>query len=124
MAWRFPVGKSEQVAWRTLMVTLGTLTNDIQSKNAGINMICCDVFFADRETFEKVRDSGSLTREKVAAYFHVTLEQIVTFEVDERFLGYKITIQRAHSAGGPSEHDLYGTGLYGPLSEYQIDVAP
>ena len=104
------------------MATLGTLTNDIQSKNAGINMICCDIFFADEETFEKVRNSGSLTREKLAAYFHLAPERIVVFEVDERFFGYKITIQRAQSAGGPSERDLYGTGLYGPLSEYEIDI--
>ena len=106
------------------MVTLGTLTNDIQSKNAGINMICCDIFFADQETFEKVRNSGSLTREKLAAYFHLAPERIVVFEVDERFFGYKITFQRTQSAGGPSERDLYGTGLYGPLSEYEIDIAP
>jgi len=106
------------------MVTLGTLTNDIQSKNAGINMICCDIFFADEETFEKVRNSGSLTQEKVAAYFNLPPERIVVFEIDERFLGYKITLQRAKSAGGPSERDLYGTGLYGPLSEYEIDLAP
>ena len=106
------------------MVTLGTLTNDIQSKNAGINMICCDVFFDDGEIFKKVRDSGSLTREKVAAYFNLAPEQIVVFEEDERFFGYKITIQRAQSAGGPSERDLYGTGLYGPLAEYEIDIAP
>ena len=106
------------------MVTLGTLTNDIQSKNAGVNMICCDIFFDDEEIFEKVRNSGSLTPEKVAAHFHLAPEQIVVFEVDEHFFGYKITIQRAQSAGGPSERDLYGTGLYGPLSEYKIDIAP
>lgn len=106
------------------MVTLGTLTNDIQSKNAGVNMICCDIFFADAQIFEQVRDSGSLTREKLAAYFHLVPEQIVVFEVDERFFGYKITIQRAQSAGGPSERDLYGTGLYGPLSEFEIDIVP
>lgn len=106
------------------MATLGSLTNDIQSKNAGVNMICCDIFFADQETFEKVRSSGSLTPEKVAAYFNLVPEQIAVFEVDERFCGYKITIQRAQSAGGPSERDLYGTGLYGPLSEYEIDLAP
>ena len=70
------------------MVTLGSLTNDIQSKNAGINMICCDIFFADEQTFEKVRNSGSLTREKVAAYFNLAPKQIVVFEVDERFCGY------------------------------------
>ena len=106
------------------MVTLGSLTNDIQSKNAGINRICCDIFFADEEIFEKVHSSGSLTQEKIAAYLSLSPEQIVVFEVDERFFGYKITIQREHSAGGPSEHDLYGTGLYGPLSEYEIDIAP
>jgi hypothetical protein len=106
------------------MVTLGSLTDDIQSKNAGINMICCDIFFTDQEIFEKVRNSGSLTRERVAAYFNLVPEQVVIFEVDERFFGYKITLQRAQSAGGPSEHDLYGTGLYGPLSEYEIDIAP
>ena len=106
------------------MVTLGALTNDIQSKNAGVNMICCDIFFDEEETFKKVRNSGSLTREKIAAYFNLPPEQIVVFEEDERFFGYKITIQRAQSAGGPSERDLYGTGLYGPLSEYEIDIAP
>jgi hypothetical protein len=106
------------------MVALGTLTNDIQSKNAGINMICCDIFFDDGEIFEKVHNSGSLTRDKVAAYFHLPPERIVVFEVDERFYGYKITFQRAQSAGSPSERDLYGTGLYGPLSEYEIDLAP
>lgn len=106
------------------MVTLGTLTNDIQSKNAGINMICCDIFFDNEEIFEKVRNSGSLTREKVAAYFTLDPERIVVFEVDERFFGYKITIQRAQSAGGPSECDLYGTGLYGPLAEYEIAITP
>jgi len=104
------------------MATLGELTNDIQSKNAGVNMICCDIFFEDKETFVKVRKSGSLTREKIADYFHLTPEQIVVFEEDDRFFGYKITIQRAQSAGGPSERDLYGTGLYGPLAEYEIDI--
>jgi hypothetical protein len=104
------------------MVTLGSLVNDIQSKNAGINVVCCDIFFEDEDLFVKVRDSGSLTREKVAAYFHLAPERIINFEVDERFFGYKIAIQRARSAGGPGESDLYGTGFYTPLGEFEIDL--
>lgn len=104
-----------------VMVTLGSLVNDIQSKNAGINVVCCDIFFEDEDLFRKVRDSGSLTREKVAAYFHLSPDRIVNFEVDERFFGYKIAIQREQSAGGPGERDLYGTGFYTPLAEYEID---
>jgi hypothetical protein len=104
------------------MVPLGDLVNDIQSKNAGINIVCCDIFFEDYDLFNKVQASGSLTKEKVAAYFHLSPERIINFEVDERFFGYKIAIQRARSAGGPDERDLYGTGLYRPLAEYEIDL--
>jgi hypothetical protein len=51
------------------MKTLGELARLIRSKNAGPFELTFDVMFADPEVYERVRDSGVLTREVVAAQY-------------------------------------------------------
>ena len=46
---------------------LDALAKTIRSKNAGVNKITFDVIFQDRDTYEAVKHSGTITRDCVPA---------------------------------------------------------
>ncbi|MGH6620048.1 MAG: DUF4387 family protein, partial [Alphaproteobacteria bacterium] len=48
------------------MATIGELARLIRSKNAGPFVLTFDIMFADREVYERVKQSGALSREAVA----------------------------------------------------------
>lgn len=48
----------------------------IRSKNSGPFQITLDVLFEDGETYRKIRESGIISREKVAALYRMEPERI------------------------------------------------
>jgi hypothetical protein len=44
----------------------------IRSKNAGALMVTLDVMFADRATYERVRDSGALDAAEIARRYGIS----------------------------------------------------
>jgi hypothetical protein len=96
------------------------LASTIRSKNAGVDHVTFDIICRERKNFERVRDSGALTRESVARLFGVGEDRIASFVVFEPANAIKFTIRRTVPSGGMGETDMFGSQQYAPLFEVEI----
>jgi hypothetical protein len=96
------------------------LASTIRSKNAGVDHITFDIICRDRGNFERVRDSGVLSRSTVAALFGVDEGRVTDFVVFEPANAIKFTIRRRQPSGSMGESDLYGAQQYAPLFDVEI----
>ena len=94
---------------------LSELAKTIRSKNAGVNKITFDVIFRDRENYERVKRSGVLTRESVAALYRIPLERISDFVEYDPAFAIKFTIFRQRPSGSAGDGDIFGAQQYAPL---------
>lgn len=93
----------------------------IRSKNAGPFMLTFDIMFSDRDTYEKVRDSGVLDRQLVAALYRVPLEDVDAYACDNA-LALKFSMPRRMSQGEFGDGDLHGGQQYAPLLDIEVPV--
>ncbi|MBM3569107.1 MAG: DUF4387 domain-containing protein [Alphaproteobacteria bacterium] len=96
------------------------LATTIRSKNAGVDHITFDIICRERAKFERVRDSGALSRESVAKLFKVPLERVTDFVVFEPANAVKFTIRRVQPSGCKGETDMFGSQQYAPLFDVEI----
>lgn len=99
---------------------LKDLASTIRSKNAGVDNITFDIIFRERANYERVRQSGRLTRASIAALFGVDDERIVFFGTFEPANAFKFTIRRNRPSGSPGEADMMGAQQYAPLFDIEI----
>lgn len=102
------------------MTKLSDLARIIRSKNSGPFETTFDIFLPDRETYQRVMDSGLLKKETIAALYHIQTDQIMAVATMESALGIKITILRTISSGTEGDRDVYGAQQAAPLMEYMI----
>lgn len=102
------------------MALLKDLASTIRSKNSGVDNITFDIIFRERANYERVRDSGVLTRERVADLYGVTLDRVVFFGTFEPANAYKFTLRRLRPSGSPGESDMMGSQQYAPLFDIEI----
>ena len=102
------------------MPTLRDLASTIRSKNAGVDHITFDLIFKERANFEKVRDSGVLSRDKVAQLYGIPLARVTDFVVFEPANAIKFTIRRERPSGSPGEKDVFGAQQYAPLFDIEV----
>ena len=96
------------------------LASTIRSKNAGVDHITFDIICRERGNFERVRDSGALTRASVARLFNVEERRVTDFVVFEPANAIKFTIRRLRPSGCAGEADLFGAQQYAPLFDVEI----
>lgn len=96
------------------------LASTIRSKNAGVDHITFDIICRERKNFERVRDSGVLTKESVARLFGVDEERIASFVVFEPANAIKFTIRRTVPSGCMGETDMFGSQQYAPLFDVEV----
>jgi hypothetical protein len=99
---------------------LSELAKTIRSKNAGVNKITFDVIFRDRENYERVRRSGVLTRDSVAALYRIPPERISDFVEYDPAFAIKFTIFRKRPSGSVGDGDIFGAQQYAPLLGLQV----
>jgi hypothetical protein len=102
-----------------VMATLGELARLIRSKNTGPFELTFDIMFAEPEVYERVRDSGALTREVVAAQYGVSPDEVKFFVYDNA-LAFKASIPRPSFQGDLLDSDNHGGQQYAPLMEIEI----
>ena len=102
------------------MTKLRELASTIRSKNAGIDHITFDVICRERANFQRVRDSGALSRESIAKMFDIPVERVSHFTVFEPANAIKFTIRRLKSSGSPGETDVFGSQQYAPLFDVEV----
>lgn len=102
------------------MTSLRDLASTIRSKNAGVDHISFDVIFRDRGNFERVRDSGVISKASVAELFGIDQERVTHFVVFEPANAIKFTVRRLRPSGSPGETDVFGSQQYAPLFAIEV----
>lgn len=98
---------------------LSKLARVIRSKNAGPLCLTIDLFFPDRPSFERARDSTALAPAAVAALYGLQAAQVRRFDLD-RIWAIKLSMPRSRCAGDPGDGDVYGAQQHGPLLELRL----
>ena len=101
------------------MTALGSLARLIRSKNAGPFVLTFDIMFDDNPTYLRVRDSGVVTRERIAAIYNLAPEKVQLFHCDHA-LAIKASIPRPTTQGDVSDSDGHGGQQYAPLMDLEI----
>jgi hypothetical protein len=99
---------------------LHELAKTIRSKNAGVNKITFDIIFRDRENYERVKRSRSLTRETVARLYRIKPERISDFVEYDPGFAIKFTIYRLRPSGCAGDGDIFGAQQYAPLLDLEV----
>ena len=94
---------------------LSDIAKTIRSKNAGVDRITFDVIFTDRAAYERVRQSGVLSRTAVCRIFGIEDDRITDYVEFDPALAIKFTILRTCPSGSPGDADIFGSQHYGPL---------
>jgi hypothetical protein len=100
--------------------TLADIAKTIRSKNAGVDRITFDVIFAERAEYERVRQSGVLSRAAVCRIFAIDDSRITDYVEFEPALAIKFTIRRTRPSGSPGDADIFGSQHYGPLLGIEV----
>jgi uncharacterized protein DUF4387 len=99
---------------------LSELAKTIRSKNAGVDKVTFDVIFPDRATYDRVRDSGVLSRTAVRRIFAIDASQITDHVAFDPAMAIKFTIYRRVPSGSPGDADIFGSQQYGPLLDIEV----
>ena len=99
---------------------LGELAAVVRSKNAGPFVLALDLLFRDEACYRLVRDSGVLTRARIAALYRVPEADVLGVASFDAAQAIKVTLRRARSAGGPGDTDVYGAQQHAPLLDLPI----
>jgi hypothetical protein len=99
---------------------LSEIAKTIRSKNAGVDKITFDVIFPDRATYDRVRESGVLSRASICRIFSIDTAQITDHVEFDPALAIKFTIYRRTPSGSPGDADIFGSQQYGPLLDIEV----
>lgn len=101
------------------MTTLGKLARLIRSKNAGPFVLTFDIMFDREDDYVHVRDSGVVTRERIAQIYGLPPEHVQFFYCDHA-RALKASIPRPTTQGDVSDSDGHGGQQYAPLMDLEI----
>jgi len=101
------------------MTALAELARLIRSKNAGPFELTFDIMFDDQPTYERVKQSGAVTREVIAARYGLKPDHVKFFYCDNA-LAIKASIPRPCFQGDPRDSDGHGGQQYAPLMDIEI----
>jgi Domain of unknown function (DUF4387) len=87
--------------------------------NAGPFRLTFDVMFAEPKVYARVRGSGALTREVVAAHYDLPPEEVKCFVCDSA-LALKASIPLANFQGDRRDSDNHGGQQYAALIDIEI----
>ena len=102
--------------------TLADLATVIRSKNAGPFILTLDVFFKDEETFEKVKNSGHITRTEIAKAYGIKESDVVEMTFFEPAHVLKVSVKRWIGSGTPGDTDVFGAQQHVPLMEMKVTL--
>jgi len=99
---------------------LAEIAKVVRSKNAGPYLVTFDIIFADDETFDRVRRSGSVTRETVSALYGIEPDALIDFAYYAFARAIKCSIIRPQPSGAIFDTDVYGAQQHAPLLGLEV----
>jgi len=100
------------------MAKLKEIARYVRSKNAGPFWVTVDIFFADRESYERVKHSN-IQEEKVAELYGTKPELVKKFYC-ENINVIKFSWPRKAPSGNAEEYDMHFGQQYVFLSETEV----
>jgi hypothetical protein len=101
---------------------LSALAKTVRSKNAGVDKITFDIIFADRARYERVKQSGVITKASVARLYGIPEARISDFVAFDPACAIKFTVYRSRPSGSPGDTDIFGAQQYAPLLDIEVPV--
>jgi len=101
------------------MDSLMNLAKVLGSKNAGPFYITFDIMFDEEKTFQRVKESGIITRKLISELYHVAEEEVSIIDYDAAN-SIKVTIPRKYASGDLHDSDIYGCQQHAPLANVQV----
>lgn len=98
------------------------LAKTIRSKNAGTDKITFDIIFREKENYELVKRSKTITKSSIAQLFGIDEARISDFVEFDPAYAIKFTIYRKVPSGSPGERDIFGCQQYPPLLDIEIPM--
>ena len=95
-------------------LALTDLVHVIRSKNAGPNLLTLDLFFRDRDGYQRAIQSPQLSVASVALMYGCAQALMSRYDMAD-LRAIKFTLPRAVCAGSPGDGDVYGAQQHGPL---------
>jgi hypothetical protein len=102
------------------MARLAELAKEISSKNAGAFSITFDIVFEDSDTYTRVKKSGVISAESVAAAYGMPLDEVLAVVEFDQGNAFKIAVRRSRSSGAVGETDVFGAQQYAPLLDFDV----
>ncbi|KQP23239.1 DUF4387 domain-containing protein [Pseudorhodoferax sp. Leaf267] len=102
--------------------TLRELAKVVRSKNSGPFEITFDVIFDGVAVYERVKASGALQPEAMAAAYGVPVSDIVTFMFFDPARAFKMTLKRSWAQGTVGERDTFGAQQHAPLLDIAVEM--
>jgi len=101
---------------------LHELASVLRSKSAGPFRNTFDIFFAEEGPYQRVKNSGILTKELIAKLYHIRPEEVHGIYFVDGAKGIKITIPKPpqEANGDPRCRDVYGAQQYISLLDVEI----
>ena len=100
------------------MPRLGEIATKVRSKNAGPFTLTIDIFFADADSFARVRQS--LSTDRVAALYHADPATLKRFELD-RLNVLKFSLPRPVIQGALEDRDMHASQWGWLLAELELN---
>ena len=117
MAFLLSIGKGALT-----VAKLGDLAKILRSKNSGPFEITLDCLFDQPHYYERIKQSGLITKENIAKLYQVNEEQIHHLVFFDQALGFKVTMARDISSGSVGDRDVYGAQQHTPLLALEVLV--
>ena len=102
------------------LISLPSLAEVLRSKLAGPYEISFDIIFYDLACFERAKNSGQLTAEKIAPLYGVKVEDVIVCQFFRQAKAWKCTIPRVGKAGGLGDRDLHASQQHVPLMGIRV----
>ncbi len=96
------------------------LASVIRTKNAGPFIMTADMIFDDPQKYEKVKNSGIITKEQIAYLYQVSLEDILSIHHFDEGRCIKINIRRPVPSGDIGDTDVLAMQQHAPLLLIEI----
>jgi hypothetical protein len=102
------------------MTKLWEIAKEISSKNAGNHFLTFDIVFDDRATYERVKQAGVISAERIAELYTMSVEDVVHVIEFDQGNAFKVAVRRARISGSVGDTDVFGAQQYAPLLEIEI----
>lgn len=102
------------------MTELRETVSRVKTKNAGPFRLTIDLFFDDEESYQRVKESETLTESELAHIYDISTDDVLGIYYVDFIRSIKITLRRPIPQGHPEETDVFGMGQPGPVLSLEV----